>query len=173
METVAPFVGRGVLLDIPAVRGVECLEPGEPVTEADVRAAAESVGRSLADAELIAVRTGWSRHWHDPELFGGLRDGAPGPDLAAAQLLASHAPRAVGSDTVAFEHIPPGRGHALLPVHTLLLFERGIHIFEMLHLEELVADGVSEFTFVAAPLKLVGATGSPVRPLALVRREPL
>jgi kynurenine formamidase len=53
-------------------------------------------------------------------------------------------------------------------VHRLLLVERGIHIVETLQLEELAADGVGEFAFVAAPLKLVGGTGSPLRPLALV-----
>ena len=61
----------------------------------------------------------------------------------------------------------PGAGHSRLPVHRLLLVERGIHIIETLLLEELARDGVHEFLFVAAPLKIVGGTGSPIRPLAL------
>jgi kynurenine formamidase len=70
---------------------------------------------------------------------------------------------AVGSDTVAFERVPAPD----MPVHVHLLFERGIHLIEALNLEELAAAGVNEFLFVGAPLKLEGATGAPLRPLAL------
>ena len=62
----------------------------------------------------------------------------------------------------------PGAGHATLPVHRILLVEAGIHIMEVMNLTELAAAGVGEFLFVAAPLKLVGATGSPTRPLAII-----
>jgi kynurenine formamidase len=55
-----------------------------------------------------------------------------------------------------------------MPVHVHLLVESGIHIIECLNLEELAAAGVSEFVFVGAPLKIRGATGAPLRPLALV-----
>jgi kynurenine formamidase len=54
-----------------------------------------------------------------------------------------------------------------MPVHVHLLVESGIHIIEALNLEELARDRVYEFVFVAAPLKIRGATGSPIRPLAL------
>jgi kynurenine formamidase len=82
--------------------------------------------------------------------------------------LADRGVAVTGGETVAYEQILAGRGHALLPVHVLLLFERGIPIVEMLDLQRLAADRVYEFLFVLAPLKIVGATGSPVRPLALV-----
>lgn len=55
-----------------------------------------------------------------------------------------------------------------MPVHVHLLVKSGIHIIEVLNLEDLAADGVYTFTFIAAPLKIRGGTGSPVRPLALV-----
>jgi kynurenine formamidase len=61
-------------------------------------------------------------------------------------------------------------GHALLPVHRLLLVEYGVHIIEVMNLSELAAASVHEFLFVLAPLKIVGGTGSPVRPLAVVQR---
>jgi kynurenine formamidase len=54
-----------------------------------------------------------------------------------------------------------------MPVHVHLLVERGIHIIEVLDLEKLAEDGVSEFLFVALPLRIRGATGSPIRPIAL------
>ena len=88
--------------------------------------------------------------------------------MAGAHWLADHDPVAVGADSIAFEHLPAGAGHALLPAHTLLLVERGIHIIETLDLEALARAGVFEFLFVCSPLKFVGATGSPVRPLAIV-----
>jgi kynurenine formamidase len=54
-----------------------------------------------------------------------------------------------------------------MPVHVHFLVEKGIHIIEALHLEQIARDGVHEFVFVAAPLKILGGTGSPIRPLAL------
>ncbi len=57
---------------------------------------------------------------------------------------------------------------ASMPVHVHLLVESGIHIIECLNLEELAAAGVSTFVFLAAPLKVRGATGAPMRPIAVV-----
>jgi len=55
-----------------------------------------------------------------------------------------------------------------LPAHRVLLVERGVYIIEAMALDELAAAGVTEFVFVLAPLALFGATGSPVRPLAVI-----
>ena len=71
---------------------------------------------------------------------------------------------AAGADTVAFEKSPD----PAMPVHVHLLVDSGIHIIECLNLEQLAADKVSEFVLVGAPLKIRGATGAPIRPLALV-----
>jgi kynurenine formamidase len=72
-----------------------------------------------------------------------------------------------GAETIAYEWIPAGRGHALLPVHRMLLVENGVHIMEGMNLAPLSEAGVFEFLFVVAPLKIVGATGVPVRPFAI------
>ena len=69
---------------------------------------------------------------------------------------------------IAFERLAPGAGHALLPAHRVLLVESGIYIIETLDLEGAAAAGLTAFLFVLSPLRLVGATGSPVRPLAIV-----
>ena len=69
--------------------------------------------------------------------------------------------RITGAETIAYECIPRGRGHALLPVHRMLLVDAGIHIIEVLDLSRLAADEVWEFLFVLTPLKVVGATGVP------------
>lgn len=168
IETVDPFVGRGVLLDIAGLHGVDVLAPGTVVTADDLEAAVARAGVRLRSGDVVLVRTGWARNWNDPEAFVGHASGVPGPGEDAAAWLARYRIRATGADTIAYEALAPGAGHSRLPVHRLLLVEHGIHIIETLQLEELAREGVREFLFVAAPLKLVGGTGSPLRPLALV-----
>jgi kynurenine formamidase len=82
---------------------------------------------------------------------------------AGAQWLSASGVYAAGSDTVGFEKLPD----ASMPVHVHLLVENGIHIIECLNLEELAAASVTEFLFVALPLKIRGATASPIRPVAI------
>jgi kynurenine formamidase len=169
IDTVSPFFCRGILLDIPAALGIEACEPGYEVTADDLIQAAGDI--SISQGDVVLVRTGWGRRWQDRDAFFGFESGVPGPGEGAAGWLASHQIRAAGSDTIAFERAAPGAGHALLPVHRLFLVEQGIHIIETLDLEELSRSQAREFLFVMAPLRLVGATGSPVTPLAVVPRR--
>lgn len=165
-ETIAPIVGRGVLLDVAAAAA---LTGGTAVTAADLERAAERQATDPSDAVAILVRTGWARHWSDPPAYLGHASGVPGVDESGARWIIQRSPRVTGGDSMAFEHIPAGRGHALLPVHRVLLVESGIHIIENLDLEQLAADRRYEFLFVCLPLRFVGATGSPVRPIAIVQ----
>lgn len=168
IDTVAPFVARGILLDIARLLGVDILPGGTAITAGQLEAAAERAGVRPRHGDVVLVRTGWARNWDDADAFVGAASGVPGPGEEAAAWLATYGIRATGTDTIAYETLAPGAGHARLPVHRLLLVEHGIHIIETLQLEELARDGVGEFLFVAAPLKIVGGTGSPLRPLALV-----
>jgi kynurenine formamidase len=168
VERLPPFVGPATLLDIPRARGVSRLDAGEAVTAEDLERALALHGARLAEGQAALIRTGWGQLWERPEEFVGLRDGAPGPDERAAEWLLARGVALTGSDTAAYEQIPPGRGHALLPVHRRLLVDAGVPILEMLALERLAAESRLSFTLVVAPLKISGATGSPVRPLALV-----
>jgi kynurenine formamidase len=168
IDTVAPFVCRGILLDIPAALGVDACEPAYEVSPDDLDAAAELAGGAPGPGEVALIRTGWGRRWDDGEAYLGRETGVPGPGEEGAKWLAATGIRAAGSDTIAFEHLPAGAGHAVLPAHRVLLVENGIHIIETLALEDLAASGVREFAFVLSPLKIVGGTGSPVRPLAVV-----
>lgn len=168
IDELEPIVAPGVLLDVAAQHGVDVLDPGYGIGAADLEAAAAAGGVSVEPGDVALVRTGWSAHFDDPATFLGHDSGVPGVSEEGARWLADRGVRATGSDTTAYEQIPPGQGHALLPAHRLLLVERGIHIIEILDLEPLHAAGVHRFVFVLAPLKLVGATGSPVRPLALI-----
>jgi len=167
VEEIPLTLCRGVLLDVAALRGVDCLEPGEAITADDLAAAAARQGVEVTAGDAVLIRSGWSRHWGDPARFLGQQDGAPGADESAAQWLIDRRVRITGAETIAYEWIPAGRGHALLPVHRMLLVDAGIHIIEVLDLSRLAADEVWEFLFVLTPLKVVGATGVPVRPVAV------
>ena len=167
-ERIPPLVRRGVLLDVAAARGVESLEPGYGVTTADLAEAARRSGAEPGPGDVAMVRTGWARHFADAVRYLGQESGVPGVTEEAARWLADRQIVAAGTDTTAFEQIPPGAGHRLLPVHRLLLVERGIYIMEHLNLEEAASRGLTEFVFVTAPLRIVGGTGSPIRPFAVV-----
>lgn len=168
VETITPSLSRGVLLDVGALHSEGCCPAGYEVTAADLQAAAERQSTPLLAGDAVLIRTGWGSLWDDREAYLGRDSGVPGPGEEGGKWIASHEPRFAGADTIAFERLAPGAGHALLPAHRVLLVEHGINIIETLALEDLAAAGVHEFTFVLAPLPLVGATGSPVRPLAVI-----
>lgn len=168
-ESIPIVFGRGVLLDIAALHGVSVLPAGQPITAEDLDRAEVRQGLQVKPRDVVLVRSGWAVHWKSPETFLGARDGAPGPDASGAQWLIDRGVSVTGGETVAYECIPPGRGHALLPVHRMLLVESGVFIIEAMVLEELAEAGVGEFLFVMTPLKVVGATGVPVRPVAIIK----
>jgi kynurenine formamidase len=167
VDTVDPIVCRGVLLDVAGCRG-EPVGAGEPITASELQAVLGKENVELPRNGAVLVRSGWARYWSDPGTYLGHVSGVPGPDTSAAEWIARARPRVTGHDSMAYEHLPPGAGHALLPVHRVLLVEHGVHIIENLDLEQLAADRIYEFLFVCLPLKFVGATGSPVRPIAVV-----
>jgi kynurenine formamidase len=168
VETIAPMVCPGMLLDVAASHGADTLPAGYGITADDLDEAARRTGVRPPRDGVCLIRTGWARWWSQPTRYLGRESGVPGVTEDGARWLAGHGLRAAGTDTTAFDRIPPGAGHALLPAHRVLLVDNGIHIIEHLLLEELARSGAGEFVFVLAPLKLVGATGSPVRPLALL-----
>ncbi len=167
VHRIEPIVGRGILLDVAAAQGREVCSPDSPLGLDEVHAAVEATGTDIRHGDTVFIRTGWGAHWGDATAYIGHDSGVPGIGLEAARWLADKGVRALGSDTIAFEHIPPGQGHALLPVHALLLVDRGIPIVETLALDELAVEGPPSFMVVLSPLKVVGATGAPVRPLAM------
>jgi kynurenine formamidase len=115
------------------------------------------------------VRTGNGALWEDATTY--LQAGGMSGD--ASSWLASRGVRAVGADNVAWDEVgvvDPDL-QVSLPGHLILLVRHGIYILENLFLEELARDQCYEFTFICLPLKLRGATGSPVRPVAIASRE--
>ncbi|GLZ53515.1 cyclase family protein [Actinomycetospora sp. NBRC 106378] len=160
---------RGVLIDAAAHAGVDCLPAGHAVSADDVLAAAESQGVEIGRWDVVLVRTGYMGLWPDGDRMAQHK--TPGPDISAAELFAERGVVAVGSDTETFEVQPapdPGSPSNPQPVHVRLLIEEGIYIMESLDLEALAADRVYEFLFVGLPLKISGATGSMLDPLAVI-----
>lgn len=171
VDTIAPIVRRGVLLDIAAQLNVDALPTDFSITPGHLDAALKAAKIKVEPGDVVLLRTGWARYFGNFAQFvtGGegsqARHGAagPGPELEAARWLSERGVFAAGSDTIAFEKVPA----ASMPVHVHLLVESGIHIIEALDLEQLARDRVYEFVFVAAPLKIKGGTGAPIRPMAL------
>ncbi len=166
-EEIAPWLCRGVLLDVPAALGRERFDGGEEITVEQLERTLETAGTDLREGDVVLIRTGWGTLFGDRTAFEAVETGMPGIGPDGARWLAAHHPRALGGDTIAFERLGI-RGQGGLPAHKILIVDEGIHLIETMNLEELARDRVHEFAFVLSSLPLVGATGAPVRPLALV-----
>jgi len=166
VDTIAPILRRGVLLDVAGHLKTDALAWDFTITPELLETVAKAEGVIIQNGDVVLLRTGWARFWNDAARYinGGqsLMAAGPGPEIEGARWLSRQKPFAVGADTVAFEKVP-----SAMSVHVHLLVENGIHIIEALNLEELSRDRVYEFVFVATPLKIRGGTGSPIRPLAL------
>lgn len=166
---IPPFFHPAILLDVAALRGVKALPIGELVSAAELEACAKHQGTPIPQGGIVFVRTGNGTRWDDPESYLA----GPGMAADASVWLAEQGVIAVGADNVAWD--VPGyvdeQFKCDLPGHLILLARAGIFIFENLALEKIAAAGVHRFTLMAVPLKLQGATGSPIRPLALTQRE--
>jgi kynurenine formamidase len=164
IETVPPIVGRGVLVDVPTALGLPRLEDGAAVSKELVVSALERQGTDLRSGDVVLVRTGKVQEYlAGRESYYVL---SPGVSIEAGLWLYEAGMSVLGTDTSGTEPTPfaaPSR-----TLHRALLVERGVHLLEILNLEELAAAEAYEFLFVCSPLKIVGATGSWVRPVAIV-----
>jgi kynurenine formamidase len=162
VDTMAPLVARGVLLD---VAGSMRLPPDHSITPEELDQAAKDGGVEVREGDVVLVRTGYGGLWSQPEAY---LKGA-GVSAAGSRWLIERKVRAVGADNMAWDVIGPTDPElgVTLPGHVLLLVRAGIPIIENLNLEELASAKVHEFAFICLPLKMCGATGSPVRPIAI------
>lgn len=168
-EKLPPFFTRGVMLDPPTFRGIDALPAGEPVDADEMTAITEAQGVEVKPWDVVLIRTGYLKYWPDADAMAEHK--TAGPDLSAAEWLLERGVIATGTDTETYEVQPaPDRGEPSnpQPVHTKLLIENGIYLLESVYLEELARDRIYEFLFVALPLKIRGATGSMVDPLAVI-----
>jgi kynurenine formamidase len=157
-----------VLLDMPGFFGVERIEAPRILTGDELLACARHEGVDIRPGDILLVRTGWIDAFLQAAGSGG--DDAllmqPGIGLDACRTIAELDVAAVGCDNSAVEAIPFDENRFLC-VHIELLVKLGLPLIEHLMLAEMAADQCYESLFVAAPLPVVGGTGSPVNPIAI------
>ncbi len=173
MEKMARFiVTRGVLLDVPRVKGVEWLEPGYAITVADLEATLAAHGVTVGTGDALLVRTGQMAMCRTRGGWGDYAGGdAPGLSFATAEWIHRHQLAAVATDTWGMEVRPNEIPDTYQPLHQVLIPNMGLLVGEIFDLDALAddcaRDRVYEFLFVAPPLPITGAVGSPINPLAI------
>lgn len=165
IEKLPALVGRGVLLDLCAHRGVAPLDGGTVLTGADLAECAEAQGTPIEPGTIVLLHTGWLSVF-EQKGSGPFFAEEPGIGRDAAVWLAERDVAAVGADNFAVEVIPTETGLPA-PVHRFLLRDCGIYLMELFRLDALAEARAYEFLFVAAPLPIVGGVGSPLNPLAI------
>lgn len=163
--SLPPVLARFLLFDVALETGGPPLPAGHAVTAQYLSTIADKLGLAPGRGDVALVRTGWGGLWNEPHRYEGGEGGIAGIDLSAARWLAERGVAMVGADNLTVEVEPKDAKD--LPVHAFCLVERGIHLLENLLLEELARAQLYEGLIVVAPPRLVGATGSPVRPVAL------
>nr|WP_047165649.1 cyclase family protein [Sphingomonas sp. Y57] len=162
--------GRGVLLDITRLKGVERLAAPEPITPLDLEAAMARQGVEVGPGDILLIRTGWIRHFLVDGCAETFWQGEPGLTLECAEWLHARDVASVCSDNWGIETMVPDMSGPL-PLHCVLIRDMGMTLGEIFDLEALAEDcerdGVWEFFFSAPPLKVVGGVGSPITPLAV------
>jgi kynurenine formamidase len=164
IDKMGPVVGRGVLLDVAGVDG-DPLRDGVAIGPRDLEQAAKRAGVAVGKGDIVLIRTGWAEHQGRADNVSF--EGEPGLDVNAAVWLAEREIAALGADNFAVEVIPFVQG-TVFPVHQRLIRDFGIPLMEGLLLHELATTGCHEFLFVASPLPVVGGTGSPINPIAIL-----
>jgi len=165
IENVGALITRGVLIDVAGLKGVDILPDTYEITVQDLQQALQRQSLSLQPGDAVIIHTGWGRLWaRDNARF---MKGCPGIGVAAAEWLVRQDPMLVGSDNFPVEVSPNPDPQISAPVHQIMLVVNGIHLLENLKLDELASKRMYEFAFMMQPLKLKGATGSTVAPIAV------
>ena len=166
-EQIPPIVARAVMLDIAKLKGVECLPPSYAITVEDCEQELTRTGLSLGVGDVAMIRTGRMRYWPDGSKTLG---NPPGLSLEAARWLTDRGIIVIGADQECVEVGPSAYEDNWLPGHCHFLAEAGVPMMELVNLEDLSADDINEFCLIAAPIRLRGATGAPIRPIAMPLR---
>ena len=175
VEHVKPIITRGILHDIAGYKGVAVLDSRYEVTLADVRGALarENIREdSIEPGDAILFNYGWAVNWNNPSKYNdsrfgvGENKGSPGIGIEVAKWLTQKKVVMAGADSCCVQ-VQPSLNPAAGSVHHELFLHEGIYLLENMDLRELARDRVYEFLFVCTTERIKGATGSPVRPLAI------
>jgi len=160
------LVTRGVLIDIPRLKGVPYLEPGMKVYPEDLEAWEKYADLTIESGDALLLRTG---RWARREATGATGE-MSGWDASAIPLLADRDIALLGADAVheAPDSVP---GLAVNPIHRFAIVSRGVNLLDNLDLDAVAETAAElnrwEFMLVVAPLRVPGGTGSPVNPIAI------
>jgi kynurenine formamidase len=164
-EKLPPIIARGVMIDVPAAKGLEQLADSYRITRSDLQQALAKQRVTLEKGDVVLIRTGRMRDYEHAQAYMA---NPPGLSLDAAKFLVEDGgAMVVGADNLSFETFPSEVDGNYLPLHTYLLAMQGAPIIELVNLEGLSRDRVYQFAFVGASLKLRGADAAPIRPMAL------
>jgi kynurenine formamidase len=166
IEHCPPIISRGVMLDVSGADGGEFLENGRAVGPDDLKRTLDKAKMALRPGDVVFVRTGWGRFFMTDN--ARYLAGEPGLNEAAAHFLTAQNVVAIGADNMAVEVLPAEKNEILMPVHQHCLAEAGVYLAENLALDALAAAEIYSFCLAMIPVKFKGATGSPVRPIAMV-----
>jgi len=163
------IVSRGVLLDIPRFKGKQWLEPGEAIYPADLDGAADMGKVSIGTGDIVMIRTGQIGQVRAEASWGEYSGGsAPGLGVDCATWICEKEIAGYATDTWGTEVIPNETPDIFQPLHMILIVHAGMLVGEIFDLEGLADDcandRVYEFMFVAPPLPITGAVGSPINP---------
>jgi kynurenine formamidase len=162
----AGIAGRGVLIDLPAVRGQALLAPGEAGTMSDVTAALDRAGLAIAQGDIVFIRTGW------PTASKSVSAGSamPGLSIECAEWVHRSELAMIVTDC-ALDPAPSQVAGVLVPWHILALTRMGLRLVDLANLEALagMCSRLRRWEFFAAisTIPIAGSTSSPVNPLAL------
>jgi kynurenine formamidase len=162
-DKIPPMITRGILLDIAAEKGVPMLPDAYEISTQDIERTLSRQEIKLRPGDAVLIRTGRMTVWPNTKKFV---PNEPGITRESAAWLIDHGAVLLGADNMGVEKFPMAKES----VHAYVFAERGVCLLELVWLEDLAKDKVYEFAFIAAPLKLRGATGAPARPLALPLR---
>jgi len=164
VENVGSLMIRGVLIDVAGLKGVDALPTSYNITPDDLQQALAKANQKLEPGDAVVIRTGWSKLMgKENQRYGSV---SPGIGIAAAQWLVGREPMLIAADNCCVEVRPSEPPHNL-PVHAMMLIQHGIYLIENLELEALATARAYEFAFIVQPLKIKGATGSAVAPVAI------
>jgi len=162
---------RGVLLDVAHHRRVKYLAPLTAVSPEDLEEVAKAEGVSIEPGDVVIVRTGWRVNFLETRDGEAWTTGSPGLSWRCAEWLHGKQAAAVACDNIAVEVFPSETEDAILVFHLLAIRDMGMMLGEIWDLEALsqdcAQDGVYTFLLVAQPLRVTGAVGSPVNPVAI------
>lgn len=161
-----PIVCRGVLIDVAGYLGVDHMDKGQAVTIELLEGALNAQKTDIKRGDIAFIRTGTMQKWPDKEHLAACH--GSGLALEGAEWLVAKGVRAIGGDNESLECQPSGYAGDPQPVHRYLIREQGIPILEWVFLEDLARDSIYSFMFVCLPLSVTGATGSMIRPIAII-----